>query len=58
MNPLLDALLQRYETRISAAGQFALQYRVVLLEAANGIPLDVATVNYQLSIVRRKFAAA
>lgn len=38
----VDALLQRYEARISEARQFALQYRVVLLEAENGIPLDVA----------------
>lgn len=38
----VDALLQQYGARVSEARQFALQYRVVLLEAENGIPLDVA----------------
>lgn len=38
----VDALLGRFESRRADAKAFALQYRVLLLRAANGIPLDVA----------------
>jgi hypothetical protein len=40
--PYVDALIAGFQTRISDAREFALQYRVVLLQADNGIPLDVA----------------
>lgn len=38
----VDALLDRFRPRRADARDFALRYRVVLLEATNGIPLDVA----------------
>ncbi len=37
----VDALLGRFESRLEQARQFALANRVLLLRAANGIPLDV-----------------
>lgn len=37
-----DTLLARFESRIPNARQFALTHRVLLLRAANSIPLDVA----------------
>jgi hypothetical protein len=36
----VDALLARFESRISGAREFALQNRVLLLTASNGIPID------------------
>lgn len=38
----IDALLEHFQARRSDARSFALNYRVLLLRAANGIPLDVA----------------
>lgn len=38
----VDTLLGRYRARIAEARQFALRHRVLLLEADNGIPLDIA----------------
>jgi hypothetical protein len=38
----VDALLQQYKGRLPETRQFALQYRVLLLQANNGIPLDIA----------------
>lgn len=39
---VIDALLQRFEARRDDAREFALRYRVVLLKASNGVPIDVA----------------
>ncbi len=38
----VDPLLERFESRRQDARDFALRHRVLLVEAANGIPLDVA----------------
>lgn len=38
----VDVLLGAYQTRVPDARQFALQYRVVLIQDENGIPLDIA----------------
>jgi predicted nucleotidyltransferase len=36
----VDAILERFESRISAAREFALQNRVLLLTASNGVRID------------------
>ncbi len=38
----VDELLTKFVTRRPDARDFALQYRVLLLQASNGIPLDIA----------------
>lgn len=38
----VDALLASYRPRIADAREFALRYRVVLIESAAGVPIDVA----------------
>ena len=38
----VDALLSSYGGRIPEAREFALRHRVVLLEAASGVPIDVS----------------
>jgi hypothetical protein len=38
----VDALLSRFAPRIEDAREFALRYRVLLLGASNGIPIDLA----------------
>lgn len=38
----IDLLLAGYQGRVPDARQFALQYRVLLLQDNNGIPLDIA----------------
>lgn len=38
----VDALLKRYEPRVSGSREFALKHRVLLLESREGIPLAVA----------------
>ncbi len=38
----IDSLLAGYQGRVSDTRQFALQYRVLLLQDNNGIPLDIA----------------
>jgi hypothetical protein len=40
--PYVDALLAGFRARRPDARDFALQYRVLLLEASNGVPLDVS----------------
>jgi hypothetical protein len=40
--PYVDTLLGAYRGRISDARAFALRHRVLLLESAEGIPIDVA----------------
>lgn len=40
--PFVDSLLGEFEPRIPAARQFSLDNRVLLLNASNGAPLDVA----------------
>jgi len=41
-SPFVDALLAAFKGRRSDARDFALRYRVLLLEASNGVPLDVS----------------
>lgn len=41
----VDALLASFSARIEGMRNFAIQYRVVLLRASNGIPLDVRELN-------------
>jgi len=38
----VDALLGRFKARVDGGREFALRHRVLLLESANGTPLDVA----------------
>ncbi|MGH8906536.1 MAG: hypothetical protein ACRD0K_08470 [Egibacteraceae bacterium] len=38
----VDALLGRFEPRLAGAGAFALRSRVVLAQASNGVPIDIA----------------
>jgi hypothetical protein len=38
----VDMLLQNYRARLDGAREFALQHRVVLVETANGVPLDIS----------------
>ncbi len=40
--PFVDRLLSAFKGRRADAKAFALQYRVLLLEASNGTPLDIA----------------
>ena len=40
--PIVDALLERFAARVANAREFALQARVLLLVADNGVPLDIA----------------
>lgn len=40
--PFVDALLAAFKGRRPDARDFALRYRVLLLESGNGVPLDVA----------------
>ncbi len=40
--PYVEALLARFEARLPDARRFALDTRVLLLRAPNGVPLDVA----------------
>jgi hypothetical protein len=40
--PFVDALLQAFAARRSDAREFALRYRVLLMQAGNGVPLDVS----------------
>jgi len=39
---VVDGLFDRFEARIDDARRFALRNRVVLLRAANGVPVDIA----------------
>jgi hypothetical protein len=38
----VDAMLKRYEARVSGSREFALKHRVLLLQSLGGIPIDVA----------------
>ncbi len=40
--PFIDKLLSRFAERLPDARAFALEHRVLLLQAANGVPIDVA----------------
>jgi hypothetical protein len=40
--PFVDALLQGFAARRPDAREFALRYRVLLMQAGNGVPLDVS----------------
>jgi hypothetical protein len=40
--PYVDALLDRFEPRRPDARDFALRYRVVLVRASSGIPVDAS----------------
>ena len=40
--PFVDALLGAFKPRREDARDFALRYRVVLIEASNGVPLDLS----------------
>lgn len=56
----IDPLLSRFRPRRSDAREFALRHRVLLLEARNGTPLDVAlgAVPFEENAVRRASAFA
>ncbi|MEX2122093.1 MAG: DUF6036 family nucleotidyltransferase [Pirellulales bacterium] len=42
----VDPLLERFRARVTNARDFALASRVVLLDASNGVPLDIALAAY------------
>ncbi|MFQ5732219.1 MAG: DUF6036 family nucleotidyltransferase [Planctomycetaceae bacterium] len=42
----VDSILREFEGRLNDAAEFALQSRVVLAKAANGIPLDIALAGF------------
>lgn len=48
-------LLEAYPSRISDAGDFARRHRVLLLEASNGVPLDISLggLPYEALLVER-----
>ncbi len=58
--PYVDALLAGFRARTEGARAFALQLRVLLLEAANGIPLDVSlgAIPFEERVVLRSSAFA
>jgi len=51
----IDELLRRFDSRITDSKKFALRNRVLLLKAANGIPLDIAMggLPYEQTCVER-----
>lgn len=42
----IDRLLRAFAPRVEEAGEFARQSRVLLLSAANGVPLDIALASF------------
>ncbi|MGH3544555.1 MAG: hypothetical protein ACRDPW_01265, partial [Mycobacteriales bacterium] len=40
--PVVDTLLSRFSSRTEDAREFALRHRVLLLQASNQIPIDIA----------------
>lgn len=54
----VDPLLSHFHPRRNDAREFALQYRVLLLNSCNGIPLDVAlgAVSFEENSIRRSSA--
>lgn len=54
----VDALLAVYRTRISEGREFALQHRVLLLEAASGVPIDVSLggIPFEERVIERSSA--
>lgn len=53
--PFIDALLDQFRPRIATAREFALENRVLLINAANGTPLDVALagIPFELRMLNR-----
>lgn len=56
--PIVDALLGHFGARIADAREFALQYRVLLLADADGVPIDVAlaALPYEAELIHRAAA--
>jgi len=56
----VDTLLEAYHARIPDARRFALERRVLLLETATGVPLDIALAGllYETRVVERSSAFA
>lgn len=52
---VVDALLQRFAARMPAARQHALDYRVLLLTASNGVSLDIslAALPFEEEVLQR-----
>jgi hypothetical protein len=40
--PLIDSVLTRFEARVAAARQHALNHRVLLVKASNGVSVDIS----------------
>ncbi len=51
----IDALLQQFKARRGDAKEFALSFRVLLLEASNGVPLDISlgAMPFEENIIKR-----
>jgi hypothetical protein len=54
----VDALLSAYRCRIPGGREFALQRRVLLLEAATGVPIDVSLggIPFEERVIERSSA--
>jgi hypothetical protein len=52
---VIDILLQRFFPRLHDTRHFALQHRVVLLRAGNGVDVDVAlgATSFEIESIRR-----
>ena len=42
----IEKLLKKFKSRIPGAAEFALQNRVLLLTASNGIPIDIGLASF------------
>ena len=53
--PYIDKLLKKFKSRFPDAAEFALQNRVLLLTASNGVSMDVglASFSYDIEVVER-----
>jgi hypothetical protein len=40
--PFIDLLVERFDSRIPDAAEFAVRHRVLLLKASEGVPIDIA----------------
>jgi hypothetical protein len=53
--PLIDSLLARFEARVAAARQHALNHRVLLVKASNGVSVDIslAALTFEEEVLAR-----
>jgi hypothetical protein len=53
--PVIEALLHQYSARLPDARQFALAHRVLLLQSASGVPVDVSlgALSFEARVIAR-----